>query len=134
MNPTNPPPHGDVIRTVSQLLPIIDDGDFNADLNRAQQDLIGDIANAALNAGGKAKGKIVITLDYELDGAMLDIKPELKVTRPKTRRGRSAFWLTQDNHLSRTNPRQHDMFRDVKASTAMRDAPAGIKDIRDTSA
>jgi hypothetical protein len=112
-------------RTVGQLLSEIDDGDFHNELCEQLRDLV---AALSMDAGGKrgaSKGALTITLAFSAEGRSIEVRGDLKVAKPKPQRGKSLFFVTADNHLSRRDPNQNDLpFRDV--STAARETRTAI--------
>lgn len=105
------------IRSFAQLLGALEDGQLHTDLTTALTDAVAGIQDA-LRDGAKPKAKLVLTLDLRVDKGVIEIDGDYKVTLPKAERGRSIFWATPENMLSRSNPRQADMFRDVNAPPA----------------
>lgn len=67
---------------------------------------------AAVRATRKA-GKLTYALSVqptdEPDGITIELLDELSVKTPKLARGRSIFFATADNQLSRRDPRQFEM-------------------------
>ena len=64
----------------------------------------------------RAKGKLVITLDIEPGGFAKDgrvnqfvIRPEVKITKPEHPQGKSIFFVTPDNKLTRNDPDQEEL-------------------------
>lgn len=106
-------------RNFGQILATLQDGKMHADLSDASRDLIARMEEAAINAGGKSKGKLTITLDYKVEGGVVEIMGDFAVKAPKLARGRSIFWMTPENNLTRRNPAQPDLpFRDVSVPAA----------------
>jgi len=111
------------IRAFSQLFAVIENGNLHGDLSREVENLIAALQDAA---GGQndTKGKINISLDFKYDAKsqLFEISGDYKVTSPKEKRGKSIFWATKDNLLTRQNPRQQEMFppRDVSERQAAR--------------
>lgn len=105
-----------VARTFAMLVADVEDGQLNGDMTDVVQDLIAKMNDAAMSKSGKAKGKLVVTLNFELDGGIFTITSDHKVTVPKMARMKSVFWCTPENNLSRRNPSQHELeLRDVSA-------------------
>jgi hypothetical protein len=111
------------IRAFSQLLSMIEDGKLHGDLSTEIEDLVAQMQDAS--AGGRdTSGKITITIDlkYDAKAQMFEILGDFKIKPPTEKRGKSVFWATPDNQLTRFNPRQQDMF--------LRDANNGKADPR----
>lgn len=104
------------VRNFSTLFAALEDGRFNREVTDALRDL-----TAALNdaPGGAAKGSLTFTLNFKLDGGVMEVAGDYKVKAPKLARGRSVFWVTPDNNLTRRNPNQPDLpFREVTVPSA----------------
>lgn len=101
------------INTFAEALGLLEDGQLAADLTEAHGDLLAALNNAVLDGARKAKGKLVLTLDYALEGGTVEINAAIKASAPKAPRARTILWTDDHHNLSRTNPRQRDMFRDV---------------------
>lgn len=115
MDINSPPPESTSFAT---FLAAIEDGVFHADLTSALADLTRELRAHHRDVGGKATGKISIDLTITLDKDFAEVKADHKVVTPKAARGRTIFWTTADGKLTKRNPAQHDMFRDVTAVTA----------------
>ncbi|MCW4589703.1 hypothetical protein NO263_03815, partial [Gluconacetobacter entanii] len=93
----------------SQLVAQVEDGQFNHDAGNAIQDLVAAMSDAAMSKNGRSKGKIAITIGFELEGGVITTTTDFKVTKPRMARAKSVFWATPENHLTRRNPRQQEM-------------------------
>ncbi|MFN3798367.1 MAG: hypothetical protein ACK4S5_12860, partial [Sphingobium yanoikuyae] len=89
-----------------------------ADCYEKIKELSAALAEYAWTNGGKAKGKATITLDFNQDGGVTEIKGTFKVVMPEGRRPKSIMWRTEDNRFTRTQPNQQQLFgiRDVSGS------------------
>ncbi|MFO1156642.1 MAG: hypothetical protein U1E43_07695 [Rhodospirillales bacterium] len=102
------------LRAFATFLGAVEDGRLADDLTEALAAIVADLADHARELGGRPSARLAITLDFKLDRELVEVSAELKTTLPKRPRGRSVFWPTPDNHLSRHNPRQHKLpLRDV---------------------
>ncbi|MFT3966845.1 MAG: hypothetical protein QM690_13290 [Sphingobium sp.] len=111
--------------TLGEFVRSLEDGQFDADAYEAIKALSGTLADHAFRNGGKAKGKVVITLDFTQDGGITEIKAKYKVTEPEPHRAKSVMWSTEDHRFTRTRPGQGQLFgiRDVSGTAgAFRDA------------
>ena len=101
--------------TMGEFIRSLEDGQFDADCYEQVKDLSAALAEHAWRNGGKAKGKAVVTLDFNQDGGITEIKASFKVTKPEDRRPKSVMWRTEDNRFTRTQPNQQQPFgiRDV---------------------
>lgn len=110
--------------TMGEFIRSLEDGQFDADCYEAIKDLNADLAEHAWSNGGKAKGKVTITLEFSQEGGMKEIKANFKIAKPESRRPKSIMWSTEDNRLTRTRPGQAQLFgiRDVSGASGVRDA------------
>lgn len=106
------------VRSFGQLIGQIEEGRLNAQLSNALMDQIIALHETFAEHGGKPKGKLQLTLELTLDSGMVKIIADHKVTVPKREPRMSVFWITPENLLTVSNPRQPDMFRDVNAAAA----------------
>ena len=73
----------------------------------------------AASRTGKAKGSLSLEIAFELRDGVIEVVADFKAKAPKLARGRSIFWATPDNNLTKRNPRQPDLpFRDVSVPRA----------------
>jgi hypothetical protein len=106
-------------RSFTQFLGEIEDGHLQNELTQTLQEVVGDLHNAAVNTGGKSSGTLTIKLSFKVDGGVIEVTPEVATKLPKVKRGRSIFWATPENNLTRRDPRQRDLpLRDVTASSS----------------
>lgn len=105
-----PPADAAVVRSFAAFLGEVENGVLHADLTEALADLVAALNDHRQQRGGKPKGRIAVTFDFKLDGDVVEVGGEIKLTKPKTERGRSIFWTTPENRLSKLNPRQQDLF------------------------
>lgn len=98
-------------RTFGTLLGEVEDGRLHAELTDKLRDLVASLSEIP---GGKGSGSLSVTLTLKMDQGIVEIVPEVKLKTPKAARGRSLFWATPENNLTRNNPNQPDLpFRDV---------------------
>jgi len=108
-----------VPRTFGQFVSSLEDGRLDASLADALRDLVADLHERAVNSGGKANGKISLSIDLKMEGGIVEAAADFSVKAPKLKRGRSIFWATPENNLTRRNPSQADLpFRDVNVPSA----------------
>lgn len=106
-------------RNFAQVLAAIEDGHFHGDLSDKLRDVVGDLENAAMQRGGKAAGTLTLTLKLSLEGGIMEISGDISTKVPKPKRGRSIFYVTPENNLSRRDPKQPDLpLRDVSVPGA----------------
>lgn len=58
----------------------------------------------------KAKGKVILTLDLEVEGNSAEITADIQSKRPKAVRGASFYWVLDDGSLSTEHPQQANLF------------------------
>jgi hypothetical protein len=120
MSETQSPRPDQTVRSFSAFLGVLEDGAFHADLTRHLQEAVAEMQNAVLDRGGKPRAKLRLDLNLKLEAGIVEVTGDFKVTLPKAERGRTVFWATPENNLSRSNPRQADMFRDVSGPAETR--------------
>lgn len=81
-----------------------------ASLSEAQ-DMMTDLVEQVRATGRPGKLSLTITVRQAAKGndRTLLVSDELKLTAPKTERGTTVFFATDDNELSRRDPRQPDL-------------------------
>jgi len=109
--------------TLGEFMRTLEDGQFDADCYEAIKSLSAMLNEAAWANGGKAKGKVTITLDFAQEGGVTEIKSAFKVAQPADRRPKSILWTTEDHRFTRTRPGQQQLF-------GIRDASAPRGEIR----
>lgn len=114
---TNP----EILRNFGQFLQTQEDGDLHHALTEALQEIVTHLVDAHLNQGGKPKAGLTLKLNFKLDAGVLEVTGDFTTTLPKAARGRSIYWTLEGGQLSRSNPRQYAMFRDVSHQTQVRD-------------
>lgn len=110
--------------TMGEFVRSLEDGQFDADCYEAIKALSAAMHEHAWNNGGKAKGKVTITLDFAQEGGVTEIKANFKVSQPEAKRPKSSMWSTEDHRMTRTRPGQAQLFgiRDVSGAAGLRDA------------
>ncbi|MBN8831213.1 MAG: hypothetical protein J0G94_11495 [Sphingomonadales bacterium] len=109
--------------TLAEFIRSLEDGQFDADCYEKLKGLSAAMNDHAWNNGGKAKGKVTITLDFIQEGTVVEIKSAFKVVEPVDRRPKSVMWTTEDHRFTRTRPGQRELFgiRDVSGGASARD-------------
>lgn len=97
------------INNITLLLSGLENGAFHDDVSKALRGIIGDLTDHKLSHGGKPVGELTINLKFKLDENVMDIIPDYKVKVPKVSRGRSIYFVTPENGLSRQDPRQRTL-------------------------
>jgi coenzyme F420-reducing hydrogenase beta subunit len=107
---TTPPP----MRTLAAVLAAIDDGVFHNDATDKLKALLADMSNHQQEFGGKVGGIMTINLGFTLDGGLVDVVAKVETKAPKKPNARTVMYLTPENNLSASNPKQRNLpFRDV---------------------
>ena len=108
--------------TLGEFVRSLEDGQFDADCYQEIKDLSAKLQEHAWRNGGKAKGKATITLDFNQDGGITEIKASFKIAKPEDRRPKSVMWSTEDNRFTRTQPNQGQLLgiRDVSSGGSAR--------------
>ena len=113
------------IRDAQVIIGMLEHGDLAAQLTTDISETLSKLKERAAEGGkkAKAKGKITLTLDFEVDAAgatVVHAGIETKV--PKAPRGESFFWVTEDGALSTEHPQQTDMFAGPRPTRERADA------------
>ncbi|WP_150131812.1 hypothetical protein [Sphingomonas carotinifaciens] len=116
IDPENPPRAADGARmppaanSFGDFVRFLEDGQLDAELSEVLRSLSSDMAHTAIESGGKAKGKLTLTLDFTLDGRVFTIKAKHKVDVPEAKRPQSVMWSTEDGRFTPSNPQQGQLF------------------------
>jgi hypothetical protein len=113
--------------TFADFVRMLEHGDLHQELGTMLQELAAAMENHAAENGGKAKGKLTLSVDFRLEKGIYEIEADPKVTLPKSKRGRTVAWGTPENYFSPQDPRQMTMF----GRGAVRDAVAPVSAVRD---
>jgi hypothetical protein len=103
------------LRSFTALLAAAEDGVLTSDLDNELHKLVQEMRDHAATTNGRAAGKLALTLEFKIEGEVVELRADIKTTAPKPVRGKSVMWSTIDGDLTRSNPKQPDMFRDVSA-------------------
>jgi len=96
------------------------DGDLNAEVSAELQSLLLQLRDAQHRDGGKAKGKLTLTLALNYDGKALGVSYDVSSKRPPKARASGHCWITRGGNFSMKNPRQMELpIRDVSARPAV---------------
>jgi predicted extracellular nuclease len=113
-----PPAAPPTARSFGVFLGEIEDGRLHGDLTDALRDLVASLHEAQGRAG-KSSGSLTINLAFKMDDGIIEVVADYKAKAPKLARGRTIFWATPDNNLTKRNPAQPDLpFRDVSVPRA----------------
>lgn len=93
-------------RTFNTFLADVEDGHIHSELTDELRDLVATLHTVGMETGGKAAGEITVKLKLKLDGRGIDVVADLATRKPKMPRRRTTFFATEDNRLTRQDPRQ----------------------------
>lgn len=115
-------------RTFGEFVRMINDGQFDSDVMHDLQNAAADLQDMAAAQGGKAKGKLTITVDIEVEGdqseCIIYLRGAHKIAIPTQKRSRSVVWTDEHNNFTANKPRQGQLFsqpREVGGTTRVRD-------------
>lgn len=105
------------VNSFGEFVRFLEDGQLDAELSEVLRKLSSDMANNAIEGGGKARGKLTLTLDFGLNGRVFTIKAKHKVDVPEAKRQNSVMWSTEDGRFTPSNPHQGNLFgvREVRS-------------------
>lgn len=93
-------------RSLADVLLALGNGSFHEEATEALSSLVKELARVAEASGGKPKGKLVLTINFQLDRGIMDVDPSVKVTQPATVRARTIMYPAPDGRLSKNDLRQ----------------------------
>lgn len=94
------------LRSFAHWFGTVDGGVLNAKLSKELENLIAAMADHQQSFGGNPGGNITISLGFKLDGNMVDVSSSVTVKEPKEKSGRSVYFVTPENKLTQSDPRQ----------------------------
>ena len=92
------------IRDAVTMLGMLEDGSLSRDLSGEINQVLAKLRDLAGNKG-KAKGRVTLSLDFEVEGSSTVINAAIASKTPATKRSSSFFFVTEDG-LSTEHPRQ----------------------------
>lgn len=97
--------------TFADFIRMLEHGELNQNLSIALTEIAAHLSNHAHEfGGGKAKGKLTVTIDFELKQGVYEIQADFKKKLPELKRPRTIAWGTPDNYFTPQDPRQLTMF------------------------
>lgn len=99
---------------LSDVLRMLEDGQFNADVSADMRDLAVAMEAHAHNNKGQAKGSITLKFDFVRANGMFVITPSHTVKKPVQKRDGTALFLGEDKSLGRNPVGQSALFGDRK--------------------
>jgi hypothetical protein len=97
---------------VSDVLRMLEEGQFNADVSDEMRGLAEALKAHAANNKGSAKGSLTIKLDFSMANGLVVVTPSSTVKKPVQKRDGTALFLGDNNSLGRNPPNQAAMFGD----------------------
>ncbi|GAA4218515.1 hypothetical protein GGQ68_002486 [Sagittula marina] len=114
------------IRTLEQELNLLDQGEFLGLIQTELAALRQTLRDHQLAFGGKPKGKLTLSIEYEMHkNGDVAISGDYKITPPKTPKAMGAAYVNEGGQLSLHSPmlrRAHEGIRDVTGERDIRDA------------
>lgn len=101
--------------TFAEFIRLLNNGGLHADLSAALPEIAAALENHGAENGGKAKGRLVLTVDFELKKGVYELYADFTTKLPKVARDRTIAWATPDNFFSPQDPRQVEMFNGPRA-------------------
>lgn len=112
------------LRTTDQIFAMFDNGEFLQRFLDDHRELIIALHSHQMEHGGKPKGKVVITINYQLDKQLtLMAEAEAKFDKPKKPKASTTLWTTAEGGLTPQNPKQPWL-------PGVRDATPAAREIR----
>jgi len=102
-----------LIRRFSEVLALLDRGNFEQKVNEAVTDALETLGS---QASEKGKATITIAMDLTFDKGMVQIKPTLKSKLPEAESFSPTVLWVHDGAFSTQHPSQTDMFSDSDKS------------------
>jgi len=111
------------LRDASVILGTLENGEMIAALGAAITDSLKKLNEHAGNRPkSKAKGKVTLTIEMEVEQGGVNITGDIVAKLPKMPRGSTYFWVLPDGALSLEHPQQIDMFSGPRATRAPAEA------------
>lgn len=121
------------LHNFGQFIAACEQGGLQADLTRELSELIHALKEHGEGTSRKVKGSLGLKLDFAFDGEHFEVTGNFSSKKPEATRGRSIFWGTSEDKLTRVDPGQHDMFRDPSVARAapvnVDSAPAEVRTV-----
>lgn len=95
-----------VSRSIGQIL---EHAKIAGDAQEQAHAMLADLAEHVREYGGKAAGRLTITLDVTVDRDGVEMKSRVKTKTPEPPPVRAVGFLTPDCQLTRRDPRQPDL-------------------------
>ncbi|MFV1851610.1 MAG: hypothetical protein ACMZ66_12985 [Thalassospira sp.] len=106
------------LKSFGTLIQSLEEGQFHSDLTDEITAITKALQNHVMNHGGSPKGKLDLSLKFQLKSGVITISTTTSTSLPVAPRSQSILWADDKGNLCRQNPRQRDMFTDVNAEEA----------------
>lgn len=102
--------------SISDLLLLLRDGQFNADSVEPMRDFATKLEALGIDGSRKVKGKITVNIEVEFDPSreFSVLRPSLAFKLPTEKHGETVAWFTSDGRLSPNKPRQGNLFGTIR--------------------
>jgi len=102
--------------TLSDLVIMLKDGQFNADSREPLCEFAEKLEAAGVDTNRKVKGKITLTIDVEFDPdrEFSVLTPSLAFKLPIEKHGATIAWVTRDGRLTPNKPNQGNLFGTIR--------------------
>lgn len=98
------------IRDAQAILGLLEGGQLISDLGTEITNTTAKLKEMAITPKKKVKGKLSLTLDFEVQDGVLTIESTIAAKLPKEARRSTMCWVLDDGSLSTEHPQQQDMF------------------------
>jgi hypothetical protein len=118
------------IRPFANFIAEVADGDLNSEAGIELRNLLEALTDAHAKNGGKAKGKLTITIGANYDGKTVGIDYDVAVKKPKKVRSIGICYINKSGNFTLRNPKQTDLpfVRDVSRPAELAsEAPVGAR-------
>lgn len=113
------------VTQLTDLIFMLNDGEFNAACADKLKTFAADLEEIGCDTGKKIKGKITLSIEVEREAdGIYFFTPQIKLTTPTEKHGRTIGWVTEDNRFTPNKPRQGNLFgtvREVNPARVVRD-------------
>jgi hypothetical protein len=102
------------VRDGLQVMAMLERGELGPALSTEITSILQHLNTVAADRG-KAKGKLKITLSFDVEEGAVRIRADLAQTLPKLARPESLFFITEDGGISTQHPQQTSLFDGPRA-------------------
>lgn len=106
------------IRDAQAILGFLEGGQLMADLSTEITTTAAKLKELANIPKKKVKGKLTLSLDFEVQDGVLTIDSAIATKLPKESRRNTMCWVLDDGSLSTEHPQQADMFAGPREARA----------------